>query len=378
MVCDPRPKPERRATSGMTGDGADPELLVAALVRLGASEEAADAAVRRGDPEQAVFEPVLARGRLERTVGAREIEARGGLGAGEIAEIMRAFGLPPVNGAEPMFTPAEADAFVRLGALRGVWPQEATLQLARVYGRMLARIAATAVQCLRFYSVPLLRERNPDPVSELRAARLALEHLLPLADPLLAGVHRRWVEHEVAQAVVGDAERRVGASRLPGAIDLVFLFCDLKDFTAYAEVEGDAAAMAAVDEFFIVVTRERGETGRIVKTLGDGAMLAYDDPAAAVAAGARIIEAVARSGGPGVHASVHSGVAIARDGDFFGGAVNVAARLLARARRDELLATRVVAEATGSRFAWAATGAHRLRGVASPVEVFRLDRRPPA
>jgi class 3 adenylate cyclase len=46
-----------------------------------------------------------------------------------------------------------------------------------------------------------------------------------------------------------------------------------------------------------------------------------------------------------VHASVHVGTAIARDGDYFGGAVNLTARLLGAAGRDELVATRPVVEA---------------------------------
>ena len=41
--------------------------------------------------------------------------------------------------------------------LRDVWPLEADLVMARLYGRLLARIAAAAVQCVRLYSLPRLR-----------------------------------------------------------------------------------------------------------------------------------------------------------------------------------------------------------------------------
>lgn len=86
---------------------------------------------------------------------------------------------------------------------------------------------------------------------------------------------------------------------------MTFLFCDLKDFAAYAETSGDVAAISAIDRFFDAIARERGESGRLVKSLGDGAMLVYGDPAEAVAAGARVIAAMRAPGLPGVHASVH-------------------------------------------------------------------------
>lgn len=159
---------------------------------------------------------------------------------------------------------------------------------------------------------------------------------------------------------------------LPGAVEVTFLFCDLKDFTAFAEAGGDGAAIEAIDRFFEVVTHERGERGRFVKSLGDGAMLVYSDPADAVADGARIIAAMRDTGLPGVHASVHRGTAIARSGDYFGGAVNLTARLLALAGRHELLATAEVVEACGDGFAWTAAGERPLRGVATPVEVYKL------
>jgi adenylate cyclase len=186
------------------------------------------------------------------------------------------------------------------------------------------------------------------------------------------GVHRRWIEHELAQRAVSAAELHAGVVGLPGAVEVTFLFCDLKDFTAYAEAGGDASAVRAIDRFFAVVTRERGESGRFVKSLGDGAMLVYRDPVEAVAAGARVIAAMRATGLPGVHASVHRGIAIPRSGDYFGGSVNLAARLLAFARRDELLATAEVAKACGGAFAWKPAGERLVRGVAAPVTVYSL------
>jgi len=161
-------------------------------------------------------------------------------------------------------------------------------------------------------------------------------------------------------------------SNSPARFGITLLFCDLKDFTAYAEVRGDAAAILAIERFFEVVNRERGSHGELVKSLGDGAMLAYGEPNEAVDAGLRIIGAMDEPNLPRVHASVHRGIAIARSGDYFGGAVKLAARLLPLSAAGELVATEAVVDTCADRFAWQLVGDVQLRGVASPVVVHRL------
>jgi adenylate cyclase len=359
-------------SAGHDEDKQGAEQIIEALVDLGVPRGEAWDAVRRGDPEGAVFHAVLLQARLQRTVSPAAVEAEGGMSVEQIAETMIAFGLPAPTAHEPTFTPGEAAVLVELQGLQEVWPPELRTQISRVYGRMLARIASVEVQGFRHYATPQIRETAVDVASELRAVRATFEQLLPLADPMLIGVHRRWVEHELAQAAVGDAEARAGVTPLPGSADVAFLFCDLKDFTAYVEREGDAAAITAIDRFFDVVTRERGDRGRIVKSLGDGVMLAYDDPLEAVQAGARVIAAMRSEGGPRVHASVYRGIAIAREGDYFGSSVNLAARLLGLGRRDELLTTAAVVEACGDACRWEPIGEHRLRGVERPLAVYRL------
>ena len=349
------------------GDGA-----VQALVELGFAPAVAAAYVRRGDPEGAVFDRVLLSGRKQRTVSAAEIESRGGLAVGELAGLMEAFGLPRPGAAEPVFTPEEARVLVALRELDELWPAELRMQTARVYGAMLAGIARAEAQAFQGYTEPHVREGSGDTAAHLSALQSAFERLLPLADPLLLGVHRRWLEHELAQRAVSAAERSGGSASLPGSVEVTFLFCDLKDFTAYAESNGDAAAIGAIDRFFDVIGHQRGPAGQLVKTLGDGAMLVYDEPADAVAAGARVIATMQAAGLPRVHASVHHGVAIARSGDYFGGAVNLAARLLAIAREDELLVTEEVVKRCRGTFAFKAAGERTLRGVATAVAVYTL------
>jgi adenylate cyclase len=350
----------------------DPDRVAALLRDLGVPDDVARRAIERGDPEGAILESTLTPAREERTVSAADVEAQGGLPAAEVVEIFQAMGFPRPEPAAPILTPEEAHVFVELAELREVWPHELSRQLARMYGRLLSRIARTAIQFFRLYSEPRLLEAGGTRAEQLASMRDAFARLGPLPDPLLAGVHRRWIEYEVTQAAVRTAETLAPELELAGAVQVSLLFCDLKDFTAYATAEGDAAAVAVVDRFVRTIDAERGQDGRIVKALGDGQMLAYTDTGEAVRAGARIMAGMREHGPLCVHASVHRGVAIAREGDYFGGAVNLAARLLAVAGRDELVATRPVVEECGDAYEWTPLGLRHIRGVGERVEVFLL------
>lgn len=355
----------------------DPAQIAETLRSAGIAPEIIEQAMERGDPMGAVFESVLSPGKELRTVSSADIEARGGVPVDQLAQLISAFGLRVPEPEEPAYTEDEAQAFVVLGQMSEVYLPELSMQVARVYGRMLARIAQTEVGIFRSFIAPRVSEREQSPPEALAAIQQAFATLLPVTDPLLVGVHRRWVEHQVAQAAVRDAE--TGASTpLPGAVDVAFLFCDLKGFTRYVDMHGDHAGVEAIDRFVEVVTQERGPGFRFTKLLGDGAMLVYSEATEAVEAGARIIAAMPGEELLPVHATVHRGAAVIREGDYFGGTVNLTARLLPLAGADELLATRPVHQVTRERFVWERAGAIRVRGIAGLVELFRLASPPAA
>ncbi len=355
--------------------GAPPELeeAIGMLLTLGVSAEAISEAYARGSVEDAIFDPVLDPARGRRTVSASEIEAQGGLAAAETRLIALNFGLPAPEADEPYFTPEEAGALQRIGELREIWPPDVYLRVARVYGQALARIAEVEMDAFRHDVEPKLRAASGGSLPALPAIHAAFSQLLPLADPLILGVHRRRIELETAQAAVREAERHSASGVLPGAVNVTLAFCDLKDFTAYAETRGDAVAVAAIEQFASAVADELGEHGSVVKALGDGYMLTFPTPGEAVGACLRIVERMHdEDSALGVHASVHHGVALYRDGDYFGRTVNLAARLLGLAGRDEIVAGEAVVSATRGEFGWSPGGRHRLRGVSEPVEISRL------
>jgi adenylate cyclase len=342
-----------------------------ALRELGVPEEAIARASRHGDPLSALFESMPVRASADRTVSPGQIEAEGGMPVPQTQELMRAFGLAVPEPDEPAFTSAEAAALTDLWQHQDVWPFELGIQMARLYGRLLARIAQASVQQWLAVSEPRLRAAEPDERRRTLAAASSFDRLLPVADTLLAGVHRRWVERETAQIAVRTAESGPAAALLRGVAEVSILFCDLKDFTAFSNRQGDGAAVNIIDRFAGTVMEERGEQAGLTKLLGDGFMLVYPEPQPAVEAGRRIIKRMRAPDQPGIHASLHHGPAVPREGDYFGRAVNLAARLLALAERDELLATTPVAERC-SGLHWEHCGSERFRGFSDEVQVYRL------
>ena len=110
-----------------------------------------------------------------------------------------------------------------------------------------------------------------------------------------------------------------------------FLFTDLVGYTALADIEGDdRAAEVALELQRRVRALLPGFGGEEVKALGDGIMLRCADPAAAIKLGLRIVATLEDDPAfPLVRIGIHSGEAVAHDGDWYGRTVNVAARLCA-------------------------------------------------
>lgn len=156
-----------------------------------------------------------------------------------------------------------------------------------------------------------------------------------------------------------------------------FLFADIAGFTALTEAHGDEDAADLADRFCRAV-RELlpGGRARVVKTIGDAAMVCFARANDAARIGVTIAgEALAGHGFPAVRVGMNTGRAVNREGDYFGAAVNLAARVTGLAAGNEVLlteATRAAAgELPGHRFVDA--GRHSVRNVREPVHIWRVE-----
>ena len=122
----------------------------------------------------------------------------------------------------------------------------------------------------------------------------------------------------------------------------------------------------------VVATAEAHGT-RIVRLLGDGVMLHGDDPTQLVEAAVDLVHELPDQGLPPAHAGVHAGPLIERDGDFFGRAVNVAARIADKASPGEVLVSESVTEGASSDMRVTELPTPELRGVQESLRLFRVE-----
>jgi adenylate cyclase len=167
-------------------------------------------------------------------------------------------------------------------------------------------------------------------------------------------------------------------SRVVGDRQHTFLFADLAGFAALTEAHGDERAAELAACFFDCVRELLPAHGaEEVKTIGDASMLRCDDPADAIELGLRIVGDIgSRPEFPSVRVGIHTGAAVKRDDDWFGRAVNLAARLSGLAAGGEVLiseATRAAAgELAGLEFR--SLGPQAFKNITESVDVFRPVR----
>jgi adenylate cyclase len=110
---------------------------------------------------------------------------------------------------------------------------------------------------------------------------------------------------------------------------------------------------------------------RLVKTIGDAAMFVSPYPVPLVGVALELVQSAEDSDLPTVRAGIADGLALARAGDYYGQAVNVASRVTGIARPGSVLCTQAVRDAAGDRFEWSFAGRHRLKGIAEALPLYR-------
>jgi adenylate cyclase len=146
-------------------------------------------------------------------------------------------------------------------------------------------------------------------------------------------------------------------------------FLDLSGYTALAEERGDeAAAEVAAGVADVVQDIAVGQGGRPIKWLGDGVMMHFADPAAAVVSGLDLIEATERAISAPARVGINAGPVVVQEGDYFGRTVNVAARIADYAGPREVLVSEQAREA--------AAAPMRLRSSLSATSLSREFRGP--
>jgi adenylate cyclase len=252
-------------------------------------------------------------------------------------------------------------------------PLVAMLQLVRVYGQAMAKVADAEVRLFHLYvHEPLMRSG----VSGVEVAEEMLQvtrELLPLASPVMDHVHRSYLQHFVEQDVVGHMETDLESEAIDlGRMRVAIAFADLAGYTRLTEEEGELQAVDAVERFVEAVETTLPDDARVIKTIGDEVMVVGSDPAALT--DWAVAFQLQQSGRPLPRIGIHSGVALYRDGDYYGRDVNIASRVAARSAGGEVLVTRPVVDSAGPHLEFERIAEVKLKGFRESTEVFIARR----
>lgn len=162
---------------------------------------------------------------------------------------------------------------------------------------------------------------------------------------------------------------------------LVVMFSDIEGSTALNERIGDRAWVRLIGSHDRLVRRlVKAHDGHVVKSQGDGFMVAFADPVAAVGCAVALQRALERDAKRGRHNSIrvrigiHMGKSVLRGDDVFGRNVAMAARVAGQADGGEILVSEPVRTAVGDQQSFdegrdtelkGFSGTHRLYAVAA-------------
>ncbi len=172
-----------------------------------------------------------------------------------------------------------------------------------------------------------------------------------------------------------------GSVDLPSTGTLTFLFTDLEDSTRLWERFPEAMKVALGRHDAILRAAIESSGGQVVKTTGDGMMAVFggavDATAAALAAQLGILaEAWGETGRLRVRMGIHSGQAEHRGDDYFGPAVNRAARIMAAGHGGQVLLSESASALARADLPAGADltnlGGYRLRGLDQPEHLYQL------
>ena len=160
------------------------------------------------------------------------------------------------------------------------------------------------------------------------------------------------------------------------------LSIDVVDYTQMMQADS-ARTVEMLQAVFeeIVAPAVKAHHGRVIKLMGDGALLEFRAAAGALQAAVQIQATLAQSRfassgttSIALRAGVHAGDVTRVGNELFGDALNIASRLQSAARPCEIWTSRLVCDLAGSSGTYSVRGEglHSFKGVEKPIEVLSI------
>lgn len=284
--------------------------------------------------------------------------------------VWRALGFSEPPEDEPALTEAESELLGLLGLLAILEPDQA-LQLVRVIGSSVARMADAATAALRLYMEVPMVSSGGSYIDVTQAYGELTNTLLPDAVRAIEVILRRNIASSALIDWGLDPEHASTTARL------VVGFADMVGYTAMARSLSTRELVEAIGTFEReVVDLVTDHGGRVVKLIGDEVMFVLTEPTGACdLALALASEFADHPVVPPLRVGLATGEVLTRDGDYYGRVVNAASRLVELADPGGVVVSDGVRDLLGDAFSLEALPPTRVKGYDEPVQAFALVRR---
>jgi class 3 adenylate cyclase len=187
--------------------------------------------------------------------------------------------------------------------------------------------------------------------------------------------HLFFLDDDASDRMLAETEEFLTGARSAPAVDRVLatvVFEDIVDSTKRADAQGDRAWRDLLEAHDKTVRRELSRfRGKEVKSLGDGFLATFDGPARAIQCASAIRDSLRGFNVP-VRIGVHTGEVELAENDVRGIAVHIASRVASLGGPNDVLVSRTVKDlVAGSGIKFEDFGAHALKGIPEPWQVFR-------
>lgn len=300
---------------------------------------------------------------------ASEVEERTGLPAEALRRTRRLLGLPEPEPGQRAFTETDVEAARSIQMfLEAGMREESIAEITRVLGEALARVAATTAAS---FAESFLQAGDHEDEVAWRFADLT-RRMTPGLGPVLEAAYESHLRDNVRRATIRRTDLEAG--QIAGEQDVAVCFADLVGFTRLG-VEVDPEQLGGVVGTFAELASDVAQDPvRLVKTIGDAAMLISREPAPLVEAALTLLDRVEEADLPPVRAGIAWGTVLPRSGDLYGHAVNLASRVTAIARPSSILCDKAIRDASREQLDWSFAGRHRLKGIGEAVPLYRARR----
>ena len=337
--------------------------LIEYLDSLGFTAEEMVEAERRGRLFGLSGDALQWSGRPEYSLRAAAEEL--GVPVADLTHAWSALGLTATDTDQPVFSRADIDGLAAWVAMSSAVGAEPTLTLLRVLGASMARLAEAGSTAIRLGLPDIQMDHTRDELTTARAYR-AVGEFIPRLAVLMDAVFRH---HTISARTYFEGVIRDASASVICGIG----FADLTGFTSLTQRLSPTELSNLLVEFAGAVSDVvHADGGRVVKFIGDEVMWVSSTPEVLAKVALDLVDHPgAREASLQVRAGLGYGSVLAIGGDYFGNAVNLAARLVGAAAPGQILASSDVRDEL---FDWPAIPQDPLvlKGFDEPVTAYDL------